>query len=401
MIDPQASVYAHLYLSLAAVIGFVLLHNNLREQGPDDPLTRRFIFGVRATILVFAGRALVVITGGSFGIIVSIGGALIPLAVLLLTEGLLRRHAPPGIKIFVAAGSTCFLVMACIPAVWSWGVYALGLVLYQVVTLGLCGWLVVRRDRQSLSGAENKTAARLALSLIIIVPMIAADWGMVYLHMPVQVSALGGLILCWLAVGLGQTQGGHRNVIGSFLVLSFFSLGSGAILGWILNGDREAVILGAAVVMAAMLVGAIYVDARQQKAAGQSQSLLRHMAEWQGGSAIAFMSGLRDHPAVSGALLIKAAELTEMDSTVLNTIFERAPILRRTDPLPDDALAADHVTALFQRYDASHILQVSAAPRRLIALSMPALGMTSQTEYELRAVQRMAALIAQNENRNA
>ena len=54
-----ASIWAHLYLSVAAVLGLLILHQSLRA---DDPLTRRFVFGVRVTIALFAGRALVVLT---------------------------------------------------------------------------------------------------------------------------------------------------------------------------------------------------------------------------------------------------------------------------------------------------------------------------------------------------
>lgn len=391
-----ASVWGHLYLSLAAVIGLLVLHNSLRAQASDDPLNRRFIFGVRVTIAIFGGRALVVLTSGGIfgGIIVSIAAALIPLAVLLLTEGLLRRHAPGWLKSFAAGGAVVFGVLGVIPPIWDWGPYIIGLPLFQVLGLGLCGSMVVTRDKDSLSGAENETATRLALSLILLVPMIAADYAMVGLRMPVQISAVGVLVMCWLAVGLGAQGVDHRGVMIRFFLLVIVALGTGAFLGWINNPSRESMILGAAVVMAGFLVVAIYFDARQQRNAGQSLSLLRHMAEGPGENAMAFLAGLRNHPAVDGALVISARELADFEGHVLDQVFAATPVVRRSDAPPMDATQADHIAALFTRYEASHILQVSAAPRRLVALSMPALGLSAQTEYELQAVQRMAALIA-------
>jgi len=210
-----ASEWGRLYLSLAALIGLLVLHNSLRAQSGDDPLNRRFLFGVRVTMAVFVGRALAVLTAdGIFaGIIVSIAAALIPLAVLLLTEGLLRRHAPAWLKGFAAGGAVIFGVLGVIPPLWDWAPFTIGLVLFHAIGLALCGWMVVTRDKDSLSGAENETATRLALSLVLLVPMIAADYAMGWLRMPVQISALGVLVMCWLAVGLGSVSGlGHQPI---------------------------------------------------------------------------------------------------------------------------------------------------------------------------------------------
>lgn len=398
-----ANVWGHLYLSLAAVAGLLILHNNLRAQSVDDPLNRRFIFGVRVTIAIFAGRALVVVTGGGIlgGIIVSLAAALIPLAVLLLTEGLLRRHAPGWLKGFTAGGAVVFGTLGVIPPLWDWPYFSIGLMAFQALGLALCGVMVARRDRASLSRAENDTAARLALSLILIVPMIAADYAMVWLRMPVQMSALGVLVMCWLAVGLGTQGVDHRGVIIRFFLLSIVALGTGAFIGWINTPSRAAMILGAAIVMAGFLVVAIYFDARQQRTAGQSLSLLRHMAEGRGENALAFLTGLRGHPAVDGAVVITARELADFDAAVLDQVFARTPVLRRSDPVVTNPVQADQIAVLFARYAASHILQVSAAPRRLVALSMPALGLSAQVEYELQAVQRMATLIAAQDARDA
>lgn len=398
----SANILAHLYLSLAAVIGLVLLHMSLRAQSPDDPLTRRFVFGVRVTMAIFAGRALVVLQGGALSLaLVSVAAALVPLAVVLLAEGLLRRHAPGWLKLYASLGAFIFAFFGMIPAMWDLAAYNIGLVVFQALGLAFAGWMVMTRDQDSLSGAENATAVRLALSVVLLVPMIAADYAMVALRMPVQISALGVLVLCWLAVGLGQTTLGLRGALFGFFILVLSAFGAGGFLGWIMVGTREAVILGTAVVMATMLVVAIYFDARQQRVAGQSLSLLRHMAEGPDDSALTFLTGLRNHPSVEGALVIGGRELADLDSFVLNQIFAKAPVLRRSDPPMVDPAMKDHVDALFARYQASHILQVSAQPRRLIALAMPPLGMASQTEYELQAVQRMAALIAAKEAANA
>ena len=55
---------------------------------------------------------------------------------------------------------------------------------------------------------------------------------------------------------------------------------------------------------------------------------------------------------------------------------------------------ADHISHLFNRFDAAHILLAEPHPMRLVALSMPAIAAAVCVELELRVVQRMARLLA-------
>ncbi|MEM8537780.1 MAG: hypothetical protein AAGF56_07950, partial [Pseudomonadota bacterium] len=87
-----APILTQLVLSGAALAGLIVLQGVLAQRGAFDPINRRFLFALRATMLLFVGRILIITTGaGVFRALVLLGAALIPLAVLLLTEGLLRR----------------------------------------------------------------------------------------------------------------------------------------------------------------------------------------------------------------------------------------------------------------------------------------------------------------------
>ena len=91
--NPAVPPPADLALSLAALAGLFVLDRVLRAAGARDPLIRRFRFGLAAIMLVFLGRALAGLAGwGWLRSVEYVGAGLIPLSVLLLTEGLLRRH---------------------------------------------------------------------------------------------------------------------------------------------------------------------------------------------------------------------------------------------------------------------------------------------------------------------
>lgn len=390
-----ANILTDLYLSLAALAGLFVLSRTLRGADEWDPLTRRFLFGIRVTMLLFAGRALIVLTGGAgFRFLVLIAAALLPLAVVLLTEGLLRRHAPREVKLFAALGAVLFGVLAFVPAplVDPWRLH--GLLGFQLAGFGAAGWLVLNRDRDSLSASENLMVVRLGLSLILLIPLIGADFLMVLIGLPVQLSALGVLVLCWLAIGLGRQQAGHSGPVWALVIVMGASLAVGLFLAVLVPLGTGGAVIATAIVMAAFLLVAIVNDANALQSEARSRRLLRHMAYGEAGDAMTFLRGLQSHPLVEGAVVIEAAQLADLDTGVLDRIFVADPVLRKSAPPELGTAAAEHVAHLFARFAATHILQVTDRPRLLVALAMPSLTTTPAAELELRAVQRMAALIA-------
>ena len=168
-----ASVMTDLVLSSAALIGLCVVHSVLRENSANDPLTRRFVFALRVAMLLFAGRASIVLTGGMwFRSIVLFAAALVPLAAVITAEGLLRRHAPKGVKWGVGLATVVFAVTAF----WFGSapnlVHLVGLMSFQVAGFAIAGWMIATRDRSTLSMVENRNAGRLAWSLVILVPLI-------------------------------------------------------------------------------------------------------------------------------------------------------------------------------------------------------------------------------------
>lgn len=389
---------ANLFLSLAAIAGLLILQHVVTARGPQIPLNRRFLFGLRVITVLFAGRALHILTGVEFfRFFILLGAGLIPLSVLILAEGLLRRHAPPWAKVWVVSGTGLFVALSFW---WSDSIdpaRLIGLLVFQISGLVLGGWLIWTRDKASLSAAENQTAERLALSLVALIPMAAADFLFVYLGLPAQISPLGVLFLCWLAVSLGAAQMRHRAPLLSFLAIVVGTGVSAFVVARMAGLDRDAGVLTLAVLLAAVLVAVLWVEAQNLRFEEQSQSLLRHLAEDRSRDGLGFLRGLQSHPLVEGAAVIEAQHLADFDPAVLARIFEVRPVLRRTHPPFDGGVEGDHITHLFSLYDASHILLAGAAPLTLIALSMPSLTTSPRAELELAAVQRMAYLMSQKD----
>ena len=390
----RAPMLTDLFLSLAALVGLVVLHRVIAARGRTDPLNRRFLVGLKVTMLLFAGRALAGLTGvEAFHVLVLIAAALIPLAVLILTEGLLRRHAPPWIKAGIGVGTVVFALVAFVPTALADPLRMYALLSYQMAGLLVAGWMVLRRDKASLSAQENRTVERLGLSLILLIPLAAADFLMNQLGLPIQISALAVLFLCRLAISLGREEVRHGSALVGFVAVVLAAGAASALLAVIFAMDKDAVVVTVAIVAAALLLAVVVNDARALRGEEESLSLLRHLS---GGSddPLMFLRGLQAHPLVEGAALIEAAALADLDQAVLDRVVVAHPVLRRADPLPAVAEEAEHVAHLFDRFAATHILCVSQAPLTLVALAMPAIAASPRAELELRAVQRMARLMA-------
>ena len=385
-----------IFLSLAALFGLGVLHRTITSRDADDPINRRFLFGIRVTMLLFAGRALVGLTGGTgFRALIMLGAALIPLAVILLAEGLLRRHAHPVVKLTVTLGTLVFAVLAFVPAGLHEAWWVWGLLVFQVAAFGAAGWMIGTRDRGSLSHAENRMAVRLGLSLVLLIPLVAADFLIVQVGLPVQVSPLAVLVLCWLAISLGRAQSGGAALV-AFCVVVLAALLAGGFVSFLARFDFDAAVQAMAISLATILTATIYNDASALRAEARSLSLLRYLAEG-GDDAVDFLRGLQAHPLVDGAVLVDAAALADLDGGVLVRVFAAAPVLRRASPPNLGGAEDDHIAHLFDRYAATHMILARQEPLLLIALSLPGLAASPVAEMELQAVQRMAVLLQRPE----
>lgn len=388
-----ANIWADLFLSLAALLGLGVLRKTLAYE--MDALSARFLFCVRVMMLLFGGRALLVVTGGAgFRFVVLIAASLLPLAVLLLTEGLLRRHSPAWAKGTVAAGTVFFVLLSFWYTDTVDPLRLIGLLIFQVAGLCIAGWLVVTRDKAGLTVAENLMVSRLGLSLFILIPLAATDFLMVYIGIPVQLSALGVLTLVWLSVGLGRNHAGHSGPIYAVLTVILASIIAGGTIGVIGGMGKDGIILAIALVLATLLLVSIVTDAKQILGDVQSLSLLRHLARGKISDPITFLRELQNHPLVEGAAIIESQNLVDYDADILTQIFDSAPVLRRANPPALSEAANEHIAHLFERYAATHIMLAANNPRVLVALSMPGLSSSPNAELELLAVQRMASLIA-------
>jgi hypothetical protein len=389
---------ADIFVSVAALAGILILMATIRAQNARDPLNQRLLFGLQTVSALLLGRVLTWLTGiFFFEVITIIAAGLVPLATVVVTEGLLRRHAPLAVKIFAAGGSCLFVLLAFLPdgliEPWrSWGLLA-----FQAGSFVTAGAVILNRDKKSLSAAENRAAERIALSLLLILPLFATDYRAGYVDVPVRLGGVAILFLCWLTISLGRRHLSHRDTVAAFLVLVVAACASGLVAGALSESGFAFYVEAAVISLCSMLVAVIWNDSISLASERRRQSLIRHLADGDISNTERFLSGLQNHVLVEGALSLRDDDLGDFDLRALRSLFSRHPVLHRSNSEANagfDEQSREQLAWLFEKYDATHAMIVSNEPFMLVVLTMPAVSTTPGAEAELRAVQRMAILIS-------
>lgn len=390
-----AEVWADSAASLAAALGLVIV---IRRMGANrgDPLARRF----RWSLGMLAALMLVRVADWTTGLVpfaaltTALAGA-VPLAAVLVAEGLTRRHAPSGLKWAVLLGAAAFAGAALMPATLL-PAPLLGQSLMVFQLLGLAGVVltVLARDRTSLSAEENRSIDRMLLALALILPLLAGDFRSGPLDLPIRTGAIGILGLAWLSLGLGHAAAGPRGVALGFLGIVALAGATALVLAELAGLPLRGGVQVAGVVLCALLLLAIALEAHALRAEARADSVLRHLAEAPLGSPEDFLADIETRAGVEGARLLGPADLGDFDLDRLTALFRADPLRSAARPGAPTPEEAEQLAWLFTRFEASHALMIGTAPLRLLVLNRPAIGGAELADLELRALQRMAALLS-------
>ncbi len=390
-----AAVIADSFVSLAAFLGLLVLRGSLARD--RSPLNRRFLFGIDVLNIMLLSRILAWTTGvGFFGQMTEAAGGFVPLAALVLTEGLMRRHAPKPLKWIAAAGAAIVLISAFFNPQWMGQIRVYILIGLQLVIFISLGAWVIARDRRLLTAAENLMVDRLSLSLVLIVPFALTDFRDVLFIAPVRLSGIAILFLCWLALSYSRANLTHWEIARSFALTAAAGVSAGLVASSLAGLDGHTTIQITAIMVSATLLAQIYNERKMLYRDEERESMLRYLADGPDKSPETFLRGLQTHPSVTGALVLWEGDLKDFDDSLIHA-FDGSPVRKKTASAPADRRGdterSQQLDWFFEKYDATHAMLVSRQPLVLVALNMPTLAASPGAELELAAVQRFAALM--------
>ena len=159
--SPMSSgVIADSIVNLCGALGLCVAVFALYRRDPRSPLTLRLLLLLGVVALLFFARGIAWWTGSALLDRLSlIPAALLPLGALIVTEGILRRHAPRAAKIAALAGAVVIGVGGVFGLESYTRPYAIALAIFQLAGFVVCAWLLATRDRTSLLASENRSSA--------------------------------------------------------------------------------------------------------------------------------------------------------------------------------------------------------------------------------------------------
>jgi len=326
----------------------------------------------------------------------SIPAALVPFGALIVTEGILRRHAPRAVKIAVLIGGIVLGLGGALGLQWFATPYAILLALFQLGGIATCAWLLARRDPATLTASENRSVGRLATGAMIVIPFILTDFRVLMPDIPVRLGALGALLVVTAVLIAGAGAETRRQA----LLMTALRLLSSALLGTAAafvspDVDAAQIMRFAAIAVAGVLAIGLMVDALRAHFESQVPGVLDSVAASPAQTRDQLISELARHPIFESARRYRENDLAAYDPGLLHDFLSKHRVLRRSEApwgLPSTDAAVERAVSLMAADSATHLIILSHDPVDVIVLAVPVISADPATETALALVRRLLAL---------
>ncbi|MCA6126164.1 hypothetical protein J6500_30365 [Bradyrhizobium sp. WSM 1704] len=392
-----SGVIADSIVNLCGAIGLAVAMATFYRRDPRSPLARRLLLALGVIAILFLDRGLAWWTGSVLLDRLSvIPAALIPLGALIVTEGILRRHAPRAVKIaalgggiLLGLGGTFGLQRFAMP-------YAIALALFQLVGFATCALLLASRDRAGLMATENRSIGRMAVGALVVIPFILTDFRTLFPDIPVRLGALGALltVTVMLIAGGGAETRRHGLAMMALRLISSGLLGFAAAF-MAADVDAAQIVRFVAVAISGVLTIGLMTDALRALFESQEPGVLNSVAASPAETRDQLIAELARHPIFESARRFRESELALYDPPLLRDFLSTRRVLRRPDApwgLSPVAPAAERMVSLMTANSATHVIVLAHDPLDLIVLAVPVTAADPATETALALVRRLLAL---------
>jgi hypothetical protein len=392
-----ASVIADSIVNLCGAIGLTVAMIALYRRDPKSPLTKRLLFMLGAAAMLFLVRGVAWWSGSAWLDRLSLLPAvLVPLGALIVTEGMLRRHAPRAVKMSAVFGAILLGFGGALGLGDFATLYSIVLSLFQLAGFATCAWLLASRDRGTLLASENRSIDRLAVGAVLVIPFVITDFRILAPDIPVRLGALGALLVVTaVLIATGSTETRRQGIL-----MTTLRLGSAALLGAAaacVSGDVDAaqIMRFCAIAIAGVLTIGLMTDTLRAFFEQQEPGVLNSVAASAATTRDQLISDLARHPIFESARRFRESDLAAYDPPRLRDFLFTRRVLRRPDApwgLPSTDPAVERMVSLMAANSATHVMVLSHDPVDLIVLAVPVISADPATETALALLRRLLAL---------
>ena len=357
------------------------------------------LLGVLTALLLVRGFAWLAAPDARLNRLTFAAATLLPLAMALFVEGLLRRHLPRAAKLLAAGGSAVFFAANLAPGEVREAVLFRVFPAVLLAVMALLGYFLLSRRRDTLSPAENRLVSGCLLAVLVGLPLAASDFRLELGFPPQRWGAVGVLLFVYTLVHLARLPervGWRLRELGWLGMQALLLSGMAALLAP-RPAEAWAHVLPPAA--AVVLLFAIWERLRSAGALQAQEGLLRWLARAPTGSLDALAAWLRRYPLTEQHLILGPDELGAYRAESLTRLFagSRTCSGARFRELGPDAPreaqeAAEQMADILERYEMTHACLLSADPLRLLLVNLPEISGNRDAELELEVIQRQASL---------
>jgi hypothetical protein len=392
-----SAVVANTIVNVCSVIGLVVAMLALHRRDARSPLTGRFLIALGIVALLFLLRSAAWLSGSSLLDDLSvIPAAAIPFGALIVTEGMLRRHAPRAIKLAVIIGAVVLGFGGALGLGHFDTPYAVALALFQLGGFAACAILLATRDRLSLMASENRGIDRMTIGAVIVLPFIVTDFSALMPDMPVKLGALGALLVVTAVLIAGSSGEARWHAV----LLTVLRLVSSALLGLAAafvaaDVDAAQVARFCAIAVSGVLAIGLMTDTLRSYLESRAPGVLSSVAISPATTRDQLIAELLRHPLFESARRYREDDLAAYDPLLLRNRLTNHRVLRRADapwghPLIDPAV--ERLASLLAAANATHLVVLSSDPVDILALAVPVTSADPATETAIALVQRLLIL---------
>ena len=370
-----------------------------RNESTASMRVTLFLVGVLTALLALRGFFWLW-GGGALGRLVFVPATLMPLAITLYVEQLLRRHHPRWLKVLAVTVTVVFSILNLIADLSSDTRLLLVFLVGLVLVIALNAWFLLSASKDDLSLNEMRIVRAVLLASLVAAPLVVTDFREEIDRVPLRLGALGALLFVYVLLHVSDTRNVARRLL---LRLALTLLAAGLLAGTFalsihgLDAEMvEASWRGLPVAVAWMLLTAIVVRIESMSAESPGNVFLRWLLIARLDSSEGFLRSLRKLPQTEEHLVLTAAELAGYSLDLLFAIADeqREPLsladVRRLALSGARVDAAEQLVDLLQKHQMTHALLVSREPPLVVLLNLPQGASAAIGELRAGVIQRLA-----------
>jgi hypothetical protein len=391
------TVIADSIVNLCGAIGLSVAMVALYRRDPRSPLTQRLLLMLGVVAVLFFTRGIAWWTGSIWLDRLSlIPASLVPLSALIVTEGILRRHAPRAAKIAAVTGAVLLGLGGAFGLESFATSYSIVLSLFQLAGFATCAWLLATRDRATLLASENRIIGRLAFGALLVIPFVVTDFQTLAPDMPVRLGALGALLVVTaVLIAGGGTETRRQGILMTALRLSSAALLGAAAACVSPDVDAAQIMRFSAIAISGVLTIGLMTDTLRAVFESQVPGVLNSVAASSARTREDLIAELARHPMFESARRYREDELSGYDPPLLRDFLFNRRVLRRPEApwgLAASDPAVERVMSLMKANNATHVIILSHEPVDMLVLAVPVISADPATETALALVRRLLAL---------